>query len=400
MKYIITTLFVFATMAMTAQTKRCFTDEYEAILLEQNPHIKKKKAEYEQQLLNSNTNLHKASSTQYNIPVVFHVLYKTNQQNLSDQRIYEQLNRLNEDFAGENSDTSTVPLEFKPFIGSANIHFYLATLDPDGNVTNGINKVNTTKDIFTASSNSIKKTADGGVDAWNPNKYLNIWVGNLDLNILGYSTSPFNHGNSMDGIVLGYKYVGNSTFASAYSGGRTAVHEVGHYFGLQHVWGSGSGGCSADDGVADTPLQEGASTGTPVHPRPSCGSNDMFMNYLDYCDDIVSVMFTHGQVDKMYSTITTFRSSLLSPDVSVNDIEIESNIFPNPSRGLFEINLLETPTEIEVRVLDITGKTYEIDYTVADKRINVNADHLTNGIYFIELKTKDKRKLHKVIVSK
>ncbi|MBK8471650.1 MAG: hypothetical protein IPL33_05335 [Sphingobacteriales bacterium] len=31
----------------------------------------------------------------------------------------------------------------------------------------------------------------------------------------------------------------------------TAVHEVGHYLGLRHIWGDGD--CTQDDGIDDTP---------------------------------------------------------------------------------------------------------------------------------------------------
>ena len=81
--------------------------------------------------------------------------------------------------------------------------------------------------------------------------------------------------------------------------GRTAVHEVGHWLGLKHLWGDADCG---DDGVADTPKQETYTNGCPSGVRVSCNNapyGDMYMDYMDFTNDACLVMFTKGQKQKM-----------------------------------------------------------------------------------------------------
>ena len=80
-----------------------------------------------------------------------------------------------------------------------------------------------------------------------------------------------------------------------------------------HPWGRGSGGCDEDDLVGDTPISEQAYYDTPTHPQVSCESTDMFMNFMEYVDDSVMVMFSAGQVDRMHFALEYYpnRKSLL-----------------------------------------------------------------------------------------
>jgi len=103
--------------------------------------------------------------------------------------------------------------------------------------------------------------------------------------LLGYAQFPdmMVTNPDTDGIVVrttAFGRVGNIT--PPYNHGRTATHEVGHWMNLIHIWGDNICG---DDLVADTPVQEWFTEGCPNHPRTSCGSHDMFMNYMDYTDD-------------------------------------------------------------------------------------------------------------------
>lgn len=71
-----------------------------------------------------------------------------------------------------------------------------------------------------------------------------------------------------------------------YNMGGSAVHEVGHWFGLIHVFQGEN--CTGDgDAVDDTPQQRSATTGCPVS-QDSCPDDaglDSIHNYMDYSYD-------------------------------------------------------------------------------------------------------------------
>ena len=73
------------------------------------------------------------------IPIVVHVLYKNDAQNISDAQILSQIKVLNEDFRKLNADfASNVPDAFKPVAADMELAFCLATKDPNGSTTTGI----------------------------------------------------------------------------------------------------------------------------------------------------------------------------------------------------------------------------------------------------------------------
>jgi len=237
------------------------------------------------------------------IPVVFHIVFRNTIQNISDAQILSQIEVLNEDFRLLNADFGPVtPAVFEPLAADFEIEFCLASLDPLGNPTTGINRVSTNDNGFD-DDDQVKFTAQGGANAWPRNKYLNIWVCDMDAaGILGYAQFPGDVA-ATDGVVLHYETVGRppaNNFNTVYNLGRTATHEVGHWINLFHIWGNENAGCGStgngSDQVADTPVQDDANYGCKVHPSPSCSNGgDMFMNYMDYGDDVCLSMFTAGQ---------------------------------------------------------------------------------------------------------
>ncbi len=245
------------------------------------------------------------------IPVVVHVVYKTSAQNISDAQVKSQIDVLNADFRKKNPDTSTVPAPFQPLVDDARIEFELATVDPDGNPTDGIDRVSTTNNSFT-DDDGVKSTASGGADPWPSDRYLNIWVCQL-ASFLGYAQFPGGPA-ATDGVVILHSAFGTTgTAAAPFDLGRTATHEIGHWLNLRHIWGDDGNGCSGSDFVADTPNQAGPNYGTPAFPSVSCSNGpngDMFMNYMDYVDDVAMVMFSQGQVNRMQATLDGTRSSI------------------------------------------------------------------------------------------
>lgn len=233
------------------------------------------------------------------IPVVVHVLYNDSTQNISESQIQSQIEVLNEDFRKLNSDVENVPAEFAGLAADIGIEFYLSTVDPEGNSTSGITRTFTTQNKFGTNDN-VKRSSKGGKDPWPTDKYLNIWTCNLSFflgELLGYAQFPGGDPQT-DGVVINYKYFGRGGNTIApFNGGRTATHEVGHWLNLRHIWGDG--GCGATDFVDDTPDAQQEYYGCPAYPSVSCGTSDMFMNYMDYVNDNCMSMFSNGQKDRM-----------------------------------------------------------------------------------------------------
>ncbi len=224
-------------------------------------------------------------------------------------------------------------------IANFNINFCLATMDTLGNILTepGIHRVdyNTLPALtgtFTSKNpantiynnqNKFMAFMDGYIKKntiWNVSKYLNIWVTDqpTGLGLLGYATFP--PLSTLTGIPAGpgtattdgfwswAASFGSSTifpggtYSAPYDKGRTCTHEIGHWLGLRHIWGDGN--CLTDY-CNDTPPAAGANFGSPTYPyqpntctsaTPPNGPNGvMFMNFMDYTDDLAMYMFTSDQ---------------------------------------------------------------------------------------------------------
>lgn len=281
------------------------------------------------------------------IPVVVHLVLPAAQQALVTKAdVIWQINKLNEDFAGVNTD-STNATGFYNIRGRSQIRFCLATQDANGNPTDGINRVySTITDFSSATVGTIKNSSSCGADSWDVNRYFNIWVAQ-SASLLGIATFPGTTPNNEQGIALALDgFSNNPAYVSPnFNLGRTAVHEAGHYFGLYHIWGDESG-CANDDFrqlpgsfllpagllTGDTPNQAGATGGCPTGVRTdacsaaSPGIN--YQNYMDYTDDRCYSMFTIKQVERAEYVLANNRSSLMTSNgcapitVFPNDAEV------------------------------------------------------------------------------
>lgn len=265
----------------------------------------------------------KRLNTVVTIPVVVHIVMD-NPGLVSDEQVQSQIDVLNTDYAGENADSVNIPAAFKPLFGKGNIRFCLAQRNPSNEPTNGIVRKVSTTTSAPGDNDPIKYAAMGGVDAWDVNRYLNIWVCRMtNSNDLGYSFMPGLPGlaSSDIGLVTAYHAFGTMGSAAApFNKGRTATHEIGHYFNLSHIWGSNQcvETCADSDFVDDTPNQNQCTYGSPSFPlTDGCTGSApgiMFMNFMDYVDDATMCMFTEGQADRMETALSTFpdRMQLLS----------------------------------------------------------------------------------------
>ncbi|MDI1322457.1 MAG: M43 family zinc metalloprotease [Algoriphagus sp.] len=240
------------------------------------------------------------------IPVVVHVIHSGQAEgtgvNIPLSQIEAQIRILNEDFRRLNADANRTPAEFLPVAADSNIEFVLAKQDPSGLPTTGIVRVLGTKVTYSPDD----ATLIGQLSQWNPEEYLNIWVVALTQPYIGYASFPISDLPGLnfapssaitDGVTIDYRFFGTGGNAVPSYLGRTSTHEVGHYFGLRHIWGDG--GCGVDDFVTDTPNQDSANTVcSPTVTKVSCGNNNMIQNYMDYTPDACMNLFTKGQVER------------------------------------------------------------------------------------------------------
>jgi len=301
--------------------QRCHTNEHVENLNKKYPQYQKNRNQVNKQTINwIESNYQNDMKSIITIPVVVHVVWNTSQENISDQQIFSQIDVLNADFRRTNIDAIMTPSVWASIAADTEIEFCLASVDANGAFTSGITRTQTSETSFSIQSDAVKATATGGIDPWNQNNYLNIWVCNLSGGILGYATPPSSFNNPNDGVVIGYKFFGTlGTAQGPYNKGRTCTHEVGHWLNLDHIWGN-SGNCG-NDNVNDTPTQEEENYNCPAFPHNanSCGtsnsSGDMFMNYMDYTNDGCMNLFTLGQKARMTAAINQYRSNLLSQNL-------------------------------------------------------------------------------------
>jgi len=296
------TLLVGASAMLSAQERVCHTMGNLDRLLNEHEQLHEQMEQIEAFTRTFETTPQLRNGNVVTIPVVVNVIYKTGAQNISDAQIQSQIDVLNADFRRTNSDADNTWSQ----AADTEIEFCLASVDPDGNATNGIRRKSTNKPSWQA--NDAMK-GNQGLTPWDPSSYLNIWVCNLSGGLLGYAQFPGGPA-STDGVVCDYAYfgtIGTATFP--FDEGRTCTHEVGHYLNLRHIWGDG--GCSVDDFVGDTPLSDGPNYGCAIG-HVSCGSVDMVQNYMDYTDDGCMNLYTDGQAIRMHALFAPggFRYSL------------------------------------------------------------------------------------------
>ena len=250
------------------------------------------------------------------IPVVVHVVYHTDAQNISDEQIKSQLAALDADYQKMNPDVASVPTPFKDRVGNPLVQFALAVRGPDGEATTGITRTKSAETEFLydgPKGEAVKFTARGGHDGWPRDSYLNLWVCPLGGDLLGYASFP-GEDPGLDGVVINYTAFGTTgTAETPFDKGRTATHEIGHWLNLFHIWGDDRGACTGSDQVRDTPNQASQNAQCPTFPHKTCGNKgtgDMFMNYMDYTDDACMFAFTKGQVRRMEATLSGARLAI------------------------------------------------------------------------------------------
>jgi hypothetical protein len=226
-----------------------------------------------------------------------------------------------------------------------------------------------------------------------------------------------------DGVVVQVHSVGSNNplgpqLGGLYTKGRCLVHEVGHYLGLQHIFGSNGGdpansfcGTIADDGIGDTPEQSlisfDANSGFACPPatKNSCGVGiagdlpDMWENYMDYSRDACQTLFTPEQINIIRGVMEVQRNGLVNP-TSVGSLktELPLALYPNPARNEVTVAL---PGEItEVRMVNMLGQEMARLVGSAANSKTYDVSTFAPGIYRIMIDAGTKRFAGSFVVSR
>ncbi|MCC6600097.1 MAG: choice-of-anchor J domain-containing protein [Crocinitomicaceae bacterium] len=306
---------------------KCGTDEYMKEARRAYPSIVERERELQEFTENFTASAGSRTDQVYIIPVVFHIIHQWGEENISNAQIFDQMAILNRDFRKLNADTSLVIEEFQDIIADCRIEFRLATIDPMGNCTNGIDRI--------ASVQTYLGKDGAKLNSWPRSKYLNVWVvRDMDASVAGYSYYPSAVTDSpmafADGIVVRYNFIG-SIGTSEPSHSRTLTHEVGHYLNLSHTWGDSNdpGVACGDDYVTDTPETKGWSTCTLNGAICNPGVIENVQNYMEYSS--CSRMFTDGQQQRM-------EAALNSPISYRNNLWSEENLAATGTDGIHNLS--------------------------------------------------------------
>lgn len=322
------------------------------------------------------------SKTIYKIPVVVHIIHTGEPVgegfNYSTERIKSQIRTLNEDFRRKKG---TPGFNAHPDSEDSRIEFVLAQIDPDGNQTDGIVRVNKNF-VHPPTGVSDFLTLCSRYSSWNPEAYLNIWCmdvgyhgiysGKSSFPVADLKGLPMDEDNvDSDGIFINaIKFgQGETNTIQNLDMGRSLTHEMGHFLGLLHTFGA-AGNCDYSDYCNDTPPVSSATYGCPAEKPVACdGRPAMIENYMDYSYDRCMNIFTKDQIARMHIVLENSprRKSLRTSrvilrqeeDVPGDQDDINAiQVYPNPATNKLYVSVSEKfwGNDVHVSAHTLLGK--------------------------------------------
>jgi hypothetical protein len=334
MRIVIAVMFVLSSIYLSGQEgERCLsTIQNHERMMEENPEYKihveewfKKTAPIIKQRKEDRDNKNPAcTSGPLLIPVAVHFdngLVSSSEEACAITIVEEQIDELNLEMLGLDSDAGLINNFTSCFganiLGDACIEFCIATQNhPSGyGLVNGDLAITFGQVSFSVPGGNFTPVNSD----WSG--YVNIYVDNLGGGLLGVSNGIPGQFNG-DGVLVdncvfgtgninctGVQTTGSAGCFATYDEGETLAHEIGHYFGLRHIWGDNFNCNGNQDFIDDTPdmannysgytnCNDSSCSDLPV----TCGDEDMYMNFMSYAGDGCMYMFTSDQSDVMYAT--------------------------------------------------------------------------------------------------
>lgn len=238
------------------------------------------------------------------IPVVFHVYHNGEDtgsgNNIALSTMEDEIDRVNVALANQYR------ADLRKGQNAVNTYFKIAmaTTDESGSTLAeaGVNRIEVSKEIFSYKSEETRQVMFDNM--WDPYRYMNVHVLNLDDNFsFAYypvmsEDLPGTSTDTSDDPSLNFPYgiaLKNNHFGSF---NQVLAHEIGHYLSLAHTFGVND--CSENDFVEDTQNYVNIESNLLQNQRISCDESVFLStNFMDYNQGNYNT-FTFDQRERMH----------------------------------------------------------------------------------------------------
>ena len=236
------------------------------------------------------------------LPVIVHVVYKTDEENISDEQVQSQIDVLNADYSATNADKDKVPEPWTSLAADPNIQFELKE----------ITRTETERDSF-GTNDTVKRSSDGGV---NPRpttevpQHLGLQPRRGPARLRAVPRRPGRDRRRGRPLhrVRHHRRGGRAVQPRPHrdARGRPLAQPAPHLGRHDRLLAA----------PTRCPTRRGRrcpTTARRTWPHISCNNGpngDMFMNYMDYVDDAAMFMFTQGQAARINATLAGPRKKI------------------------------------------------------------------------------------------